>query len=171
REELERRAITDELTAVYNRRYMAQALDRECNRARRSRRDLACLMIDLDDFKNYNDAHGHLIGDVVLKQVAATITQCVRETDVVVRFGGEEFVVIMPEANQTAAMLAAERICDSIAGQGLAIGDGAVAITVSIGACTSNDDHEMTPDTMLACADRALRQAKVEGKNRVRAQP
>ena len=68
-------------------------------------------------------------------------------------------------------MLAAERICDSIAGQGLAIGDGAVAITVSIGACTSNDDHEMTPDTMLACADRALRQAKVEGKNRVRAQP
>jgi diguanylate cyclase (GGDEF)-like protein len=171
RQELERLAITDELTAVYNRRYMAQALERECNRARRYRRELACLMIDLDDFKTYNDIHGHLIGDVALKQVAATISQCVRETDIVVRFGGEEFIVIMPEANQSAAMLAAERICDSIAGQGLAVGDGAVAITVSIGACTSNDDHEIMPDTMLACADRNLRQAKIEGKNRVRGQP
>jgi diguanylate cyclase (GGDEF)-like protein len=171
REELERLAITDELTAVYNRRYMAQALDRECNRARRYRRELACLMIDLDDFKTYNDIHGHLVGDVALKQVAATISQCVRETDMVVRFGGEEFVVIMPEANQSATMLAAERICDSIAGQGLAVSDGAVAITVSIGACTSNDDHEMTPDTMLACADRNLRRAKIDGKNRVRGQP
>lgn len=171
REELERLAITDELTAVYNRRYMTQTMDRECNRARRYRRELACLMIDLDDFKMYNDSHGHLVGDVALKQVAATISQCVRETDVVVRFGGEEFVVIMPEASQRAAMLAAERICEAISGQALAVGNGAIGITVSIGVCTSNDDHELTPDTMLACADKALTRAKHEGKNRVCGQP
>ena len=80
REELERLVITDELTSVYNRRYMAQALDRECNRARRYRRDLACLMIDLDDFKRYNDNHGHLVGDTALKQVAAN-NQPVRSRD------------------------------------------------------------------------------------------
>ncbi len=171
REELERLAITDELTAVYNRRYMTQTLDRECNRARRYRRDLACLMIDLDDFKLYNDHHGHLVGDVALKQVAASICQCVRQTDVVIRFGGEEFVVIMPEAHPDAAMLAAQRIREEIATQAIAVGDAAVAITVSIGVCTSNDEHEMEPDTMLACADRSLRQAKTDGKNRVCGQP
>jgi diguanylate cyclase (GGDEF)-like protein len=171
REELERLAITDELTAVFNRRYLAQALDRECSRARRYNRDLACLMIDLDDFKLYNDSHGHLVGDSALKQVAAVIGQCVRTTDIVVRFGGEEFVVIMPEAHPNACMLAAERIRDAIAGQTLAVGEDAVAMTVSIGVCTSRDDHEVEPDVMLACADRALRRAKQDGKNRVYGQP
>jgi len=171
KEELERLAITDELTAVYNRRYMTQTLERECNRARRYRRDLACLMIDLDDFKSYNDSHGHLVGDVALKQVAAAISQCVRQTDVVVRFGGEEFVVIMPEATPHASMLAAGRICEAVAGQTLAVVGDDVPITVSIGVCTSHDDHEMEPDTILACADGALRQAKNEGKNRVCGQP
>jgi len=170
-EELERLAITDELTAVYNRRYMTHALDRECNRARRYRRHLACLMVDLDDFKKYNDSHGHLVGDVALKQVAAMISQCVRETDIVVRFGGEEFVVIMPEAQPAAAMLAAERIRDGISGQALAISDGAVAITVSIGVCTSDDEHEIEPETVLACADKALRRAKTDGKDRVYRNP
>jgi len=171
REELERLAITDELTAVYNRRYMAQAFERECTRARRYRRDLACLMIDLDDFKSYNDSHGHLVGDIALKQVAATISEYVRETDIVIRFGGEEFVVIMPEAHPDACMLAAERIREAIAGEALSIGDDAVAMTVSIGVCTSKDNHETEPDTMLACADRSLRQAKQQGKNRVCGQP
>jgi two-component system, cell cycle response regulator len=171
REELERLAITDELTAVYNRRYLSQTLDRECSRARRYHRQLACLMIDLDDFKKYNDTHGHLIGDVALKLVAGTISQCVRESDVVVRFGGEEFVVIMPEARAEASMLAAERIRSSIAAQELSIGVGAVPMTVSIGVCTSDDDHDLEPDTILACADSALRQAKTQGKNRVCGQP
>jgi diguanylate cyclase (GGDEF)-like protein len=106
-----------------------------------------------------------------LKQVAATISQCVRESDVVVRFGGEEFVVIMPEARAEASLLAAERIRSSIAAQELAIGKGAVPITVSIGVCTSEDEHETEPDTVLACADAALRQAKSKGKNRVCGQP
>src|SRR6266540_1623026 len=157
RTELERLAITDELTAVYNRRYLTQTLDRECSRARRYHRQIACLMIDLDDFKQYNDKLGHLVGDVALKQVAATIGQCVRESDIVVRFGGEEFVVIMPEATQSAAMLAAERIRSAIASQALTIGEGAVSITVSIGVCTSQDDHETEPDTVLSCADSSLR--------------
>ena len=171
RAELERLAITDELTAVYNRRYLTQTLDRECSRARRYRRQLSCLMIDLDDFKKYNDQHGHLVGDVALKQVAATISQCVRESDVVVRFGGEEFIVIMPEARPDACLLAAERIRAAIAQQELAIGKGAVPITVSIGVCTSDDDHEIEPDTLLACADSALRHAKSQGKNRVCGRP
>ena len=171
RTELERLAITDELTAVYNRRYLTQTLDRECSRARRYHRQIACLMIDLDDFKQYNDKLGHLVGDVALKQVAATIGQCVRESDIVVRFGGEEFVVIMPESRADAATLAAERIRSAIASQALTVGEGAVSITVSIGVCTSQDDHETEPDTVLSCADASLRQAKSQGKNRVCGQP
>jgi len=171
RAELERLAITDELTAVYNRRHLSHTLDRECSRARRYHRQIACLMIDLDDFKQYNDKLGHLVGDVALKQVAATIGQCVRESDIVVRFGGEEFVVIMPEARAEASMLAAERIRAAIAEQVLPIGEGSVSITVSIGVCTSQDDHEIEPDTVLSCADAALRQAKSQGKNRVCGQP
>jgi len=171
RAELERLAITDELTAVYNRRYLTQTLDRECSRARRYHRQIACLMIDLDDFKKYNDTHGHLVGDVALKQVAATISQCVRESDVVVRFGGEEFVVIMPEMRAEASLLAAERIRSSIAAQQLTVIKGAVPITASIGVCTSEDEHDTEPDTVLACADAGLRQAKTKGKNRVCGQP
>jgi diguanylate cyclase (GGDEF)-like protein len=171
RAELERLAITDELTAVYNRRYLTQTLERECSRSRRYGRSLSCLMVDLDDFKKYNDTHGHLVGDVALKQVAATISQCVRESDVVIRFGGEEFVVIMPEAAPDASFSAAERIRAAIARQELAIGDDAVPITVSIGVCTSGDDHEVEPDTVLACADAALRAAKHQGKNRVCGRP
>jgi diguanylate cyclase (GGDEF)-like protein len=171
REELERLAITDELTAVYNRRYLTRTLDKECSRARRYHRDIACLMIDLDDFKKYNDMHGHLVGDVALKQVAATISQCVRESDTVVRFGGEEFVVIMPEARPDSSLQAAERIRSSIAAEKVALGESAIPITVSIGVCTSHDDHEIEPDTVLSCADAALRLAKSQGKNRVCGQP
>jgi diguanylate cyclase (GGDEF)-like protein len=171
RAELQRLAITDELTAVYNRRYLTQTLDRECSRARRYRRTLACLMIDLDDFKKYNDTHGHLVGDVALKQVAATISQCVRESDIVVRFGGEEFVVIMPEARGDASLLAAERIRAAIASQAVGFGEDAIPMTVSIGVCTADDDHEIEPDAVLACADAALREAKNQGKNRVCGRP
>jgi two-component system cell cycle response regulator len=173
RAELERLAITDELTAVYNRRFLTQALERECSRARRYHRTIACLMIDLDDFKKYNDSHGHLVGDVALKQVAATISQCVRESDTVVRFGGEEFVVIMPEARADASLLAAERIRAAIASQELelVLGQSAIPMTVSIGVCTSEDDHEIEPDAVLSCADAALREAKGKGKNRVCGRP
>ncbi len=167
RDQLEQLVITDDLTGVFNRRFLAQSLDKECARARRYRRDISCLMIDLDDFKKCNDVHGHLVGDLALKQVAAVIGESVRDPDEVVRYGGEEFVVIMPETPRHAAVLAAERIRSTLSGRPLIVNQQPVRITVSIGVCTPGQDHDIEPEVILACADDALRDAKITGKNRV----
>ena len=167
REELEHLVITDDLTGVFNRRYLTQSLERECTRARRFGRDISCLMIDLDDFKKCNDLYGHLVGDIALKLVAASIGESVRDVDDVVRYGGEEFVVIMPETPRHAALVAAERIRSTLSERPVVVDQQPVRITVSVGVCTPGQDHDPEPDLILACADAALREAKESGKNRV----
>jgi diguanylate cyclase (GGDEF)-like protein len=167
RDDLEQLVVTDDLTGVYNRRYLTQSLDRECGRARRYRRDISCLMIDLDDFKKCNDTHSHLVGDMALKLVAAVIGESVREMDDVVRYGGEEFVVIMPETPRHAALIAADRIRSKLSERPVVVDHQPVRITVSIGVCTPGQDHDAEPELILACADAALLEAKESGKNRV----
>jgi len=142
RDQLEQLVVTDDLTGVYNRRYLTQSLGRECNRTRRYRRDISCLMIDLDDFKKCNDTHGHLVGDMALKLVAAVIGESVREMDDVVRYGGEEFVVIMPETPRHAAFIAADRIRAKLSERPVVVDHQPVRITVSIGVCTPGQDHD-----------------------------
>lgn len=171
RDELQRLATTDALTNLYNRRYLDESLERECRRASRYGRPLSCMMIDIDGFKLCNDLYGHLTGDEVLRQVAALIKRSVRDTDIVSRYGGEEFCVLLPETGYEGAMRLAERIRPAIGDQPLSVGEQSVSITVSVGVWGSNDKELLEPDTILGYADAALLQAKAVGKNRVCGHP
>jgi diguanylate cyclase (GGDEF)-like protein len=128
-------------------------------------------MIDIDGFKLYNDLHGHLTGDEVLRQVAALIRGSVRDTDVATRYGGEEFCILLPETPYEAAMQLAERIRSAIGDEPLSVEKQPMAIKVSIGVWGSSDSEELEPDTVLGYADAALMEAKAAGKNRVCGHP
>jgi len=167
RDEFQRLATTDPLTGLYDRRYLAESLERECRRASRCGRPLSCLMIDIDGFKLCNDLYGHLTGDEALRQIAALIKDSVRDTDIVSRYGGEEFCVLLPETGYEGAMRLAERIRSAIGDQPLSVGKRPVSITVSIGVWATRDKEDLEPDAVLGYADAALMQAKAAGKNRV----
>ncbi len=160
-------AVTDALTGLHNRRYMETHLEILIERAKKEDRPLSLLMVDIDFFKNVNDAHGHDAGDKILKQFAAGISRNIRGIDLACRFGGEEFVVIMPETDMAIASLVAERIRQYTetflfdAG-----GASPVTITTSIGV-TSLFGAADTPHSVLKRADEALYRAKNDGRNRV----
>ena len=161
-EELERLSLTDGLTGLANRRFLVQQLNEEALRFRRTKKEFAVLMADVDHFKQYNDTFGHPAGDEVLKKVAGILQTSAREMDCVARYGGEEFCVMLPETSITGASILAERICARIA----AAEFPGQKITLSIGVASlpANGD---TPDAVIAAADEALYQAKREGRNRV----
>jgi two-component system cell cycle response regulator len=167
REEADRRAITDPLSGLYNRNYVAEALERECRRGRRYGSPLACLMLDLDGFKECNDKYGHLEGDAVLRQVAITIRNTVRDLDIPARFGGDEFCIVAPETGLEGAMQLAERLRFAIAAMELRAGRHAFTITATIGVFSPATMNQMRPATLLDHADAALRKAKETGRNRV----
>jgi diguanylate cyclase (GGDEF)-like protein len=167
REALRDQSIRDPLTGLYNRRYLEETLDREIRRAVRSEQLLGILMLDLDHFKKFNDTYGHDAGDTVLRDTAAFLTRCVRAEDIVCRFGGEEFVIILPLADIQTTQARAERIRSklrelTILHQGKAVG----LVTVSVGVAEL-PQHGMTPKTLLEAADAALYVAKREGRDRV----
>jgi two-component system cell cycle response regulator len=167
------RAMTDALTGLLNRYGLQRILTHEHAEALRYDRSLSCLMIDLDNFKGINDSYGHSMGDVALRQVADILTEAVRRSDMVCRYGGEEFVVLLPETNLEGAVALGEKI--RAAADSRLFGDGGdgdgnndhglFKLTLSAGAATIND-HESGND-MLARADMALYQAKAQGRNRV----
>ncbi len=155
-------ATTDGLTGLKNHRAFQERLAAECETARRHRTPLSLLLLDVDHFKQYNDAYGHPAGDAVLKQVAHLLTQTTRDCDFAGRYGGEEFVIILPQTSQSSAMKAAER-CR------LAIEDAewnCRAVTASFGVATLSLDIPDS-DSLLAAADRALYAAKYNGRNQV----
>jgi diguanylate cyclase (GGDEF)-like protein len=160
-------AAIDPVSGVFNRRYLQVRLGEELQRSRRHEIPLALLLIDIDDFKIVNDSYGHLAGDLVLRDVAEILRRSVRVFDVCARFGGEEFVIIMPGSNAESAMRIAERIRERIESYHPA--DrllSTIRITVSIGLTVSEADT--TVSQLLAQADSALYAAKHAGKNRVR---
>jgi diguanylate cyclase (GGDEF)-like protein len=165
-----RMAITDELTGLNNYRFMLQRLDDEIERARRFGRNLSLLMLDADDFKIYNDTHGHVAGDGALSDLATAMQNAVRDIDVVCRYGGEEFAILLPETDSDGAFVAAEKVREAVAGHLFADADGhrTEHVTVSIGLSTfprpAADREEL-----LRQADDALYVAKRAGRNRVRA--
>jgi len=162
--------LTDPLTALNNRRFFEQRLVEEFDRARRTRRPLCCLMIDIDFFKQVNDTHGHQVGDKVLQRVSQTMVEQMRRTDVLARYGGEEFVVLLPETLATTAMDVAERLRARVASEMIALDDGGeLSITISIGLSVldSSTSDQDTPKTLVAYADQALYKAKHGGRNRV----
>jgi diguanylate cyclase (GGDEF)-like protein len=164
----ERLSQTDELTRLHNARYLRQFLVNEMKRARRFGSKISALFLDLDDFKTVNDIHGHLVGSHALMEVASVILPSVRDTDCVVRYGGDEFVVILPETSVPEAVRVAERIRAKIERHRFTGGRRLhIRLTSSIGLAVFPDDA-LSPHQLIACADRAMYAAKAANKNCVR---
>lgn len=163
---LEYRSMTDGLTGLFNRRHIMELLQEEAARSRRHDRPFAALMIDVDHFKRYNDTYGHPAGDEVLHRVAEVLTQALREVDRVGRYGGEEFLALLPETDRAAAAEAAERIRSRLQEETFTPAGEPVAVTLSIGVAEFPRDGD-TPEAVVAAADAALYRAKREGRDRV----
>jgi diguanylate cyclase (GGDEF)-like protein len=165
--------LTDALTGVYNRRYMDRRLVEEIARARRQSYRISCMYIDVDHFKQVNDSCGHQSGDDVLREVAARVKAELRISDALGRFGGEEFVALLIDADLDSASIVANRIRASVADQPFVVADGQLlSVSVSIGVATLDDferDHaiEGVAQQLVALADQALYEAKETGRNRV----
>jgi diguanylate cyclase (GGDEF)-like protein len=167
REALRTQSIRDPLTGLYNRRYLEEMLEREVRRAVRAEQSLGILMLDLDHFKSFNDTYGHDAGDAVLRQAGSLFAQGIRAEDIVCRFGGEEFVFILPTASLQATQSRAEKIRANL--RELTIlhrGQSLGPITASIGVAAL-PMHGTSPKEVLAAADAALYRAKSEGRDRV----
>lgn len=167
REALRNQSIIDPLTGLFNRRYLEEILEREVRRASRSEQSLGLLMLDLDYFKKFNDTHGHEAGDTVLREVASFLKRSVRAEDVVCRFGGEEFVLILPLADLRIGQARAERIRSklhelTILHEGKSLG----LVTMSVGVAVL-PEHGRSSKALLEAADAALYCAKREGRDRV----
>jgi diguanylate cyclase (GGDEF)-like protein len=162
-------SVTDDLTALFNSRYLNQVLHRETKRASRSRRPLSLLFIDLDGFKSVNDSHGHLSGSRALVEAAAVIRGSARETDVVARFGGDEFALVLPDTGVEGAFAVGERIRERIAAHVFLAGDGlAIRLTASVGVATL-PDVAASAEELMAAADKAMYAVKDAGKNGIQA--
>jgi diguanylate cyclase (GGDEF)-like protein len=174
-ERLKHIGLTDALTGVHNRRYFEQRLREEVDRALRKGSPLSCLLVDLDHFKRVNDRHGHLIGDVVLREVSEQIKDQLRLSDAMARYGGEEFAVLLVQTNAITARAIAERIRERIAGQVFKLPDGTeLSVTISIGVATLMEelrgaDVDARARDLVGRADSALYSAKRSGRNRVMA--
>lgn len=166
--EAERLSMTDDLTKLHNARFLRQFLLSEIKRARRYGSTVAAFFLDLDDFKAVNDRHGHLVGSHVLMEMAAVILSSVRDTDIVARYGGDEFVIILPESGIEQALLVAERVRDRISRHEFHGGRGLhLRLTASFGV-SAFPQHAQSPQQLIACADRAMYEAKAANKNCIR---
>ena len=166
---LEALARTDPLTQLLNRRALLSQLATEVDRVRRYNAPLSVLMIDVDDFKNVNDEYGHLVGDQVLVEVALILGRTARSVDAVARFGGDEFVIAVPETSEAGAIAFAERLRDKIQSHPFEIGKGEpLKLRVSVGVAEFPKPGVETADDLLDCVDRALYRAKGDGRNVVR---
>ena len=160
-------AVTDGLTGLYNHREFYQSLRRELERARRYRHTLSLLMIDVDDFKQFNDRFGHPAGDFALRKIGELLRKCARTMDIIARYGGEEFAVILPESTPGGALMVAERIKSEVAGHNfIHNARDPVHLTVSIG-IYSSESGDVSEDQMVSLADDASYVAKKSGKNQV----
>ena len=165
RRNLRRLSYHDALTGLLNRRGYQEALPRVWALAERQGHGVGLLMIDIDHFKQINDEHGHGAGDCILKTLSARLRSCLRSADLIYRFGGDEFVVALPDADVASTRLTAQRICDALCGADYRQGKKSIPFTVSIGAACKTPGSSLTPETLQVHADRALRRVKHAGRN------
>lgn len=165
-QQLERLANTDALTGIWNRRYLLTIAAQEINRSQRYNFSFSVLLIDIDYFKKINDTYGHNVGDEVIIFMTQIVIDNLRKPDCFGRFGGEEFVVLLPETDTDEALIVAERIRSSIQNQSITVEDKKVSITISIGV-SSYYLGDKTIDAIIQRSDQALYQAKNQGRNRV----
>jgi diguanylate cyclase (GGDEF)-like protein len=165
-EEIYRLTTIDGLTQVYNKRYFLETLEREIGRAHRYRRDLSLILFDIDHFKSINDSYGHLAGDTVLRQLAGVIRSRIRREDVLSRYGGEEFAIILPEIDRYNALQMAEKIRGLVEMASFRFEDSDIPVTVSIGVASLQPEVQM-PDEFIKLADGHMYAAKESGRNRV----
>jgi diguanylate cyclase (GGDEF)-like protein len=158
-------ALKDPLTGCYNRSAMDTALEREFSLAHREKTPLSLLVLDIDNFKAINDSYGHAVGDAVIKSLAECIASCARKTDILSRFGGEEFSLLLHATDREGAVLLAGRICDAVRATHCRVKGIDVRYTVSIGVATLGDERD--EKVFLDKADMAMYEAKRNGRDRV----
>jgi two-component system, cell cycle response regulator len=166
-EEIYKMTIKDGLTDIYNKRFFLEALEREMSRAQRYDRPLSILMFDIDFFKKVNDTFGHLAGDYVLQVLARVISTRARREEIFARFGGEEFVILLPETALDGALELAEQLRDRVESHRFSFEGESIPITVSIGVATTRGEP-LAPNEFIKRADEELYRAKSDGRNCVR---
>jgi diguanylate cyclase (GGDEF)-like protein len=157
----------DDLTGAWNRGSILQMLDEEVNRSRRDRASLAVLMADLDGFKTVNDTHGHQVGDQVLREAALRLTTTVRGYDRVGRYGGDEFLLVLPGCSAEGAVGLGERLREAVKGNPIALPEGEVTVTLSVGVACLTHRRLIDAQDLIGRADAALYEAKRSGRDRV----
>jgi diguanylate cyclase (GGDEF)-like protein len=168
---VEQQAVTDPLTGLWNRRHLAETVEREVLRARRFGHPISLIILDVDDFKQINDREGHMQGDIVLETVSGVVQEATRTIDVAARYGGDELAVILVETDREGALIVGERLTDRIRAIEVPLRDGgSMGITISLGVATIPDSADDV-ETLVDAADRALLRAKRAGKNQIRAAP
>ncbi len=166
-EKLSSLAVTDALTGIFNHRYFQEGLNIEILRSQRYKHSLSLIIFDIDGFKNYNDQYGHQEGDRVLKHVVQEIRKNVRQVDIICRYGGDEFVVILPSTHARGAKFVAEKVRNSVASLDLLNAENHKIIRVTISGGVAEFKEGMNKEGLISRADRALYLAKSEGKNRI----
>ncbi|MCB9799625.1 MAG: diguanylate cyclase [Candidatus Omnitrophica bacterium] len=165
--EYEKLSRIDDLTGLYNHGHILLELAKEVERSERYHRPLAAMMIDIDNFKQVNDTYGHLTGDRVLKTYASVIRKSIRRVDIAGRFGGDEFLVILPESTDTIAALVARRILENVQLYNKDVFGDTVEVTASIGLLAKNPSNQEGADQFIEKIDQVLYRAKQAGKNRI----
>jgi diguanylate cyclase (GGDEF)-like protein/PAS domain S-box-containing protein len=165
--ELQYLARTDDLTKIFNRRHFFYLTNRELKHTKRYARPIAMILFDLDWLKRINDTYGHLAGDQVLKGISKNCQDRLRTTDIFARYGGDEFIILLPDTDVTGAVSTAERIRKKIETTPIKIKPGFVSVTISLGISHTDQENLKDIDTLLDQADKALYVSKLKGKNQV----
>jgi diguanylate cyclase (GGDEF)-like protein len=160
-------ARTDPLTGIYNRRHFFELAEMEVARSKRYGHPLACIMFDIDFFKGINDSYGHLFGDRVLQAMVGRCRENIRRVDIFARYGGDEFIILLPETGTRRSKQLADRLLAGFQDQPLTIDNRAISITLSMGVSSMHGSDELALDTLLNSADKALYSAKANGRDQV----
>lgn len=166
---LQHQATHDALTKIYSRGAIIEHLEVQLARCKRQNQPLSIIMLDVDHFKEFNDAYGHLAGDAVLRSVATRMKDCLREYDYIGRYGGEEFLVVLGNTDYDTAVKTATRLNQIVMAETVAFGDKRLTVTISAGVAVANNCTMLNEDQIIMAADQALYQAKTNGRNRVEA--